>query len=168
MKAENVSVVNGKIIGDTDKRERPIYGDPIFTAPDNDAVYDSRWAKDEKSTQVVSCLVPVLGAGFSVKLMIYGNLKTKDGDRECTFAATFPAKALKADSPDHKNAILAHVENAVLAWPFYEKATEAAYARLIAPPAAKSEGANKAAAKDTRPRLVHKSAVVPVAVPPAA
>lgn len=161
MKESNVSVVNGKIIGDTDKKiiDVPTFGEPIFTLPDNDTVYDSRWAKDEKNTRTVDVIVPIGSSGISVRTSIYGNLKMKDGDRECSFAAVFPAKALKADSPEMKNRLLAHIENAVLDWPEYGKATEGAYKRLTAPPMAKGEKSTKGTSIDMRPRLVHKPAV---------
>lgn len=136
----------------------PVYGTVMFAWPKRDAVYDGAkfGQPEQKSTQVVLCVVPIMGSGVTIDTTIYARTKPVKDGTEFSVSASLPKSI--GGPRDATDGLLAHIENSVLAWPDYEKATQAAEDRLFGrKPTVKAATTRP----DMRPRLVKATSAAP-------
>ena len=130
----------------------PIYGKPIFSWPKSENVNESRYKAGQKSTAAIDYAMPV-GDGLIVKGTVYGNLEQISDGLKITFAASAPnARTIEFRDRASRETFLAHVEHAMLKWPAFDAATDAAQNRLTGVKAKSEVG--KVARPELAPRLV--------------
>lgn len=89
-----------------------------------------------KSCAVIECIVPVPMLGIKIMGTIWGRLETKADGTTVKFEASMP-KGVKHIDDAGKERILAHMENGAAEWAGFEKATDAASAKLMGQTTAK-------------------------------
>lgn len=104
------------------------FGRVSFSWPKQDAVYPDRFGGG-KSTKLLLFTVPLNGTGLVADGSIYMRLKVTDTGHELVPSASVP-KALSGPK-EATDRFLAHVENAAIEWPDYDKAFIAASDRLL-------------------------------------
>lgn len=83
-----------------------------------------------KSCAVIECIVPIPLLGIKIMGTIWGRLETKADGTTVKFEASMP-KGIKHIDDAGKDKLLAHIENGAVEWAGYEKATDAATAKLM-------------------------------------
>lgn len=131
--AKRVESLLAHAVAATVAAQPPRFGEPTITVVDTDASYADKFGDaGARSTKMLEVTVPLPASGLKVKATIYAKLARKaDGD-EITYHAALPAKqAVTGIDKDAKEQFLAFVELAASQWPGWNKASEAADARLL-------------------------------------
>lgn len=101
------------------------YGAVDCSAADGDV--SERFGR--KSCPVIEVAVPIPALGIKLTGTIWGRLVNGTDGTTVTFEAGMP-KGVKHMDAAGKERLLAHMENGAAAWPGYDKATDAASAKL--------------------------------------
>lgn len=126
------------------QESRLAYGDVEFASADG--TVSDRFGK--KSCAAIACSVPIKELGIKIDVTIWGRLTSDQHGTSITFEAGMP-KGIRALDETGKDRLMAHVENAAMLWPAYDKTTDAIAAKLTGQTA-------KPGTANVRPKLVKR------------
>lgn len=165
--ADKQRFVNGIAVPNTDapKIEDPktpiegaIFGEPIFSLPRTQNVFEAR---GRKSVCAVEVAVPILSCGLTVNASIWTRVEEKsDGIRIVPDVSMPRGGTVTASDPTDRQRFIDHIAEAASNWPSYDRAMDQAENMLMN---GKAKSTNVKAASALAPRLVKRVTLAPAA-----
>lgn len=159
----DIRMVNGVETPDTDAvqvapdapviNEAAVYGEPLFSLPRNQSVYEARGRKSVCAAEVA---VPILSCGLTINASIWTRVEEKsDGIRIVPDVSMPRGGTVTASDPADRQRLIDHIAEAASNWTSYDRAMDQAENLLLNGKKSSNVKANAA----LQPRLVKRQPV---------